>query len=65
MIVSKIAYDLLNADKAGQKVLGQVNGILKILKDADIGGWTKKERDYPMVECSTFADDIKGRGMFY
>jgi hypothetical protein len=37
---------------------------LAILKKSD-PTWTVKEKDYPMVECVTFADDIKYKGGSY
>jgi len=41
-----------------------VDSILAVLKASD-PTWTKAEGSHPFVECSTFADDIKGKGGAY
>lgn len=50
--MARIAYDLLD-----EKTVEKANSVLRNLKD-----FTTLEKDYPLVECATFADVIKGTG---
>jgi len=55
MLVAKVAYDKLN--KEYPNVLTKSNKILSKLAQ-----FTTLEKDYPFVECATFADAIKSKG---
>lgn len=59
LLVARIAQDVLKEDSP--ETITKVEGILQILKKSD-PEWTKKEGKHPIVECATFADDIKGKG---
>lgn len=60
-LVSRIAYDKLEKERPA--ALKKANDLLKFLNDFSPKGLhKKKERDFPFVECSTLADDIKYRG---
>jgi len=58
-MIARIAYDLLR--KENPDTLQKVNNLLAILKEDD-AYIVQKEGDHPMVECATFADDIKWHG---
>ena len=62
LLVARIAHDIL--EQKSPQTLQNVNDILAILKKSD-PSWTSKEGDHPMVECTTFADDIKYKGGGY
>ena len=62
LLTSRVAYEILSADSPD--TITQVEDILSILKKSD-PSWTKSEQDHPMVECVTFADDIKSKGGSY
>lgn len=62
LLVARIAYDIL--DEKSPETIEKVENVLKILQESD-PSWTQKEGDHPMVECATFADDIKGKGGAY
>jgi len=55
MLVARIAYDKLQAENPA--IIDRANGILK-----GIASFTPLEKDYPFIECATFADEIKNRG---
>lgn len=59
LIVAKIAYDKLSRENP--RALQAANHILHTYM-ATTPDMTKLERDYPFVECATFADEIKGKG---
>lgn len=59
LLVARVAYEL-----SDQTVIDQVDAILNVLKVSD-PSWTVAEGQYPMVECVTFADDIKYKGGSY
>lgn len=61
-LVAKIAYDIL--DKEDPSALESAEQLLKVLTDKD-PSQTKSEKNYPFVECATFADEIKGRGGYW
>jgi hypothetical protein len=64
LVVARIAYDMLK--KNGEDhIIDQVNDLLYILKHKDMGTWTIKEGNWPMVECVCYADDIKYKGGVY
>ena len=54
-IVARIAYDKLLADNPAY--ITRANTIL-----SHLASFTTLEKDYPFVECATFADDIKSKG---
>jgi hypothetical protein len=54
-IAARIAYDKLNAESPA--LITRANTILSHLAE-----FTTVEKDYPFVECATFADDIKSKG---
>jgi hypothetical protein len=62
LLVARVAHDILEAQSPS--TLANVNSILAYLKKSD-PSWTSKEGDHPMVECTTFADDIKFKGGAY
>ena len=59
LLVSRIAYDILQ--ETSPETLSRVENLLSVLT-ATNSTWTKDENKHPMVECATFADDIKGMG---
>ena len=61
MIVAKIAYDKLQSTPQGQAALNKANSLLKVYSSSH-PSMTNLERDYPFVECATFADEIKAKG---
>ena len=60
--MARVAQNIL--EKKSPETLTQVEDILSVLKKSD-PSWTVKEGDHPMVECTTFADDIKYKGGGY
>ena len=58
-IVAKIAFDKLSRENP--RALNSANELLRVFMKTD-PELTKLERDYPFVECATFADEIKGKG---
>jgi hypothetical protein len=52
-----MAYDLLQ--KENPSALKNAEGILAYMKNQTI---TESERDYPFVECASFADMVKYKG---
>lgn len=65
LLVARIAYDLLNEGSEGSPdTIVNVDEQLSYLEHSD-PVYTKKEGDYPFVECTTFADDIKNSGGSY
>lgn len=54
-----MAFDKLTADNP--KALAKANAELKALSE-DNPTLTVKESNYPFVECTTLADDIRMRG---
>ncbi len=44
--------------------LNAANDLLKVYGDAE-PSMTHLEGEYPFVECSTFADEIKGKGGYW
>jgi len=59
LLTARVAYDLLDEDSPD--TIEKVEKILDVLKKTG-PDWVGKEGDHPMVECATFADDIKGKG---
>jgi len=59
VIVARIPYDLLKEDSP--TTITKVDKVLKYLHTSDPDG-TAKEGKYPLVECATYADDIKYHG---
>jgi hypothetical protein len=57
--VARVAYDILK-EKSPATVTAVTN-VLSVLKSSD-PSWTTSEGHYAMVECATFADEIKGKG---
>jgi hypothetical protein len=62
LLVSRVAHEILQ--KQSPKTITQVESILSVLKKED-PSWTKYEGAHSMVECVTFADDIKFKGGSY
>lgn len=62
LLVARIAYEIL--EKQSPSTLSNVENILAVFKKSD-PKLTSKEKNYPFVECATFADDIKYRGGGY
>lgn len=62
LLTSRIAFEILTTDSPDTAT--EVEKILAVLAASD-AGWTKNEKDHPMVECVTFADDIKYKGGAY
>ena len=62
LLTSRVAFEILQADSPD--VANDVENILLVLKKSD-ASWTNKEKDHAMVECVTFADDIKYKGGGY
>jgi hypothetical protein len=59
MMIARAAYEILSEDSP--ETIEKVENILAILKKDD-GYIVKNEDKHPMVECATFADDIKWHG---
>jgi len=59
LLTARRAYDILQTDHPD--VLEAANAMLAPLK-AHYPDLTKTEKDYPFVECATFADEIKNLG---
>ena len=62
LLTSRVAFEILSADSPD--TISQVEEILSVLKASD-PSWTKLEDHHPMVECVTFADEIKSKGGSY
>lgn len=62
LLVSRMAHDILK--EKSPKTIEQVDDLLAVLKKSD-PDWTVKEGKHPLVECATFADDIKYKGGGY
>ena len=62
LLTSRVAFEILQKDSPD--TVTQVENILKVLKVSD-PSWTKSEDTHPMIECVTFADDIKHKGGAY
>jgi hypothetical protein len=62
LLVARIANDLLMNQSPSQLIATE--SLLGVLKRNDPSS-TQKEGDHPFVECTTFADDIKGKGGSY
>ncbi|CDW73384.1 p1 s1 [Stylonychia lemnae] len=56
LMTARVAYDQLS--KTHPHVLEKANQMLKGLSD-----YTTFERDYPFVECASWADEIKNQGL--
>ena len=59
VIIARTAYDILKHDSPS--TITKVDKILKYLEDDDPDK-VPKEGKYPLVECATWADDIKYHG---
>jgi len=59
LLVARIANTIL--EKESPDTIKQVESVLSILKKS-FPTWTVKEGDHPLVECTTYADDIKYKG---
>jgi hypothetical protein len=55
MLAARIAYDKLTAENPA--LITRANTVL-----SHLASFTTVEKDYPFVECATFADDIKSKG---
>lgn len=62
VLVARIA-DLILEEKSPSTIT-HVEDKLSYLKKSN-PDWTKKEGNHPLVECTTFADDIKRKGGGY
>lgn len=59
LLVARIAQDILA--KESPETIKEVENILSVLKQSK-PTQTAKENNHPLVECTTFADDIKYAG---
>jgi len=59
LLTARVAYDILS--ETDPETIEKVENILSVLTKNE-PDWVGKEGDHPMVECATFADDIKGKG---
>lgn len=59
LLVARIAHDILR--ETNPETLESVEILLSVLTKTN-STWTKDENKHPMVECATFADNIKGMG---
>lgn len=57
--MARVAYNHL--EQEAPEALKAANDMLRVYKSAH-PDMTKSEGDFPFVECSTFADEIKGKG---
>ena len=62
VIIANIAYHILRTESP--KTVTQVEDVLSILKKSH-PSITPKEKDYPIVESCSYADDIKYHGGMY
>ncbi len=61
-LVARIAQDHLEKTTAGKAALNKATQLLKVYS-SNYPDMTRLEGSYPLVECSTFADEIKAKGM--
>jgi hypothetical protein len=59
LLTARVAYEILSKDSPS--TITAIEDLLKPLKESD-PSWTPSEGNHPMVECATFADEIKGKG---
>ena len=59
LLVARIAHDIL--ENTSPDTITKVENVLKPFQD-HFPSWTKAEGKHPMVECTTYADDIKYKG---
>jgi hypothetical protein len=62
LLTSRVAFEVLS--ESSPDTITQFETILAVLKKSD-PSWTPSEDKHPMVECVTFADDIKHKGGAY
>jgi len=59
--VARIAYDQLEKTTQGKAALAKATELLKVYS-SKYPSMTNLEGNYPVVECATFADEIKAKG---
>ena len=59
--VARIAYDELEKTTQGKAALAKATELLKVYS-SKYPSMTNLEGNYPVVECATFADEIKAKG---
>jgi hypothetical protein len=60
-VVARIAYDHLEQSAEGKAALAKATELLRVYS-SKYPSMTNLEGNYPLVECSTFADEIKAKG---
>ncbi len=60
-VVARIAYDHLDQTTQGKAALAKATELLKVYS-SKYPSMTNLEGNYPVVECATFADEIKAKG---
>ena len=60
-LVARIAYDHLDSTPQGKAALDKATQLLKVYS-SKYPSMTNLEGSYPLVECATFADEIKAKG---
>jgi hypothetical protein len=58
LLTARVANDLL--EENSPETIRHIETILNVLKETN-AEWVQKEGHHPMVECATFADDIKNK----
>ena len=61
IFVARVAYDQLQFSREGRDALARANDLLKVYSSSN-QSLIRSERNYPFVECSTFADQLKETG---
>lgn len=61
LFVARIAYDQLEKTTQGKAALAKATELLKVYS-SKYPSMTNLEGNYPVVECATFADEIKAKG---
>lgn len=61
IFVARVGYDQLSFSREGQEVLNRANTLLRVYS-SEQPHMIRSELNYPFVECSTFADQLKEMG---
>ena len=62
IFVARAAYDMLQSTRNGRVALTKANDVLRVYSSAQ-PGMIRSELNYPFVECATFADQLKEKGI--
>jgi len=62
IFVARVAHDMLQSTRDGRVALAKANDLLRVYSSAN-PSMIRSELNYPFVECATFADQIKEKGI--